>query len=89
VPTVDTIHAYLTYHITWTFGGMLAGQTPPGLPHTYDVMAQDPANVATTTPPVVAEHTHPTCFSGTGSRQQCNANTPFGTGDMGPAPING
>ncbi len=89
VPRVDTIRAYLTYHVTWTFGGVLAGQAPPGLPHTYDVMTQDPAAVATTTLPVVAEHTHPTCFSGTGSKQQCNVNTPPGTGDMGPAPING
>ncbi len=89
VPLVDTIHAYLTYHIAWTFGGVLAGATPPGLPTTYNVMTQDLAAVATTTLPVVAEHTHPTCFSGTGSRQQCNVNTPPGTGDMGPAPING
>lgn len=89
VPTVDTIHAYLAYHITWTFGGVLAGATPPGLPTTYNVMTSDPNAVATTTLPVVAEHTHPTCFSGTGSRQQCNVNEQPGQGPMGPAPING
>jgi len=89
MPIVDTIHAYLTYAITWTFGGVLAGAQPPGLPTTYNVLTSDPANVATTTLPVVAEHTDVTCISGTGSKQQCNANTPFGTGDMGPAPING
>ena len=89
VPTVDTIHAYIVYHVSWTFGGVLAGSTPPGLPHTYDVLTQDPGNVATTTLPVVAEHTHPTCFSGTGSRQQCNVNEAPGQGPMGPAPING
>ena len=89
VPTVDTIHAYIVYKVSWTFGGVLAGATPPGLPHTYDVLTQDPGNVATTTLPVVAEHTHPTCFSGTGSRQQCNVNEAPGQGPMGPAPING
>lgn len=89
VPTVDTIHAYIVYKVTWTFGGVLAGSAPPGLPHTYDVLTQDPGNVATTTLPVVAEHTHPTCFSGTGSKQQCNVNEQPGQGPMGPAPING
>lgn len=89
VPTVDTIHAYLVYRITWTFGGVLAGSTPPGLPHTYDVMTQDPGNVATTTLPVVAQHTAPTCFSGTGPGQQCNVNEQPGQGNMGAPPING
>jgi len=89
VPTVDTIHAYLVYKVTWTFGGVLAGAQPPGLPTTYNVMTQDPGNVATTTLPVVAEHTAPTCFSGTGSKQQCNVNEQPGQGNMGEPPING